>query len=731
MAGFGAPISGRFCAPNDIRRERNGAGLALWVVPSSQIYHDTLKRLRDRNDMYRIMLEHAVSRRIEVWEKGEINRLSPVRLNECLNILVVQLASTNRETREQLKFFRDSGGNIVQHFPPEDDFEAHRKLRERFPNLDMIENDPDGGRFLAATSVGNLVRLCRPVVILDEGHKATSALARKRIEDFNAAFIVELSATPPADANIVSKVTGQQLLDEEMIKLPLNIATSGARNPWDILTRVRDKREALAAKAAEHESRTGQNIRPLVLVQVERTRKAQRESGMIHAEHVREYLTQKLSVPQQAIAVKTAEDDGLEDINLPDVGCPIQWIITKSALQEGWDCPFAYIIVSLSSMASARAMTQLVGRVLRQPDQKRTDFSALNESYVYCLHQTSREIAAEVKKALQDEGYEGDAAGVVVDATPPELQRKGRVTRIRPEFSSLYTRPFEGKIYLPRFCVKHGKEYRALDYFEDLIGRLDVDQLAWLMASINFDFLSHKQLRRITGRVYERLIASELQLKDRLGLVKFIVREHVERFIQEQVDKQMEKVFDDLFDAKRILFYLECAECRFQIPEEIRIERTGPITPLTHDDGQRLEKSLFDFVESESRNQYERDIALVLDRQADVLWWYRNKVGEGNFAVQGYRKPKIYPDFVVQNKRTSEHHVLVLESKGKHLEGNPDTSYKRNVADYFDRAGKRVTWQQLGEPFKDHIFRFQVLDEAQPHGRDWQDELLDILQTSP
>jgi type III restriction enzyme len=63
-------------------RDRNGAGLVLWVVPSSQIYRDTLKRLRDRNDWYRLMLEYALSRRLEIWEKHEIARLSPGRLRE-------------------------------------------------------------------------------------------------------------------------------------------------------------------------------------------------------------------------------------------------------------------------------------------------------------------------------------------------------------------------------------------------------------------------------------------------------------------------------------------------------------------------------------------------------------------------------------------------------------------------------------------------------------------------
>ena len=73
--------------------------------------------------------------------------------------------------------------------------------------------------------------------------------------------------------------------------------------------------------------------------------------------------------------------------------------------------------------------------------------------------------------------------------------------------------------------------------------------------------------------------------------------------------------------------------------------------------------------------------------------------------------------------------MLVVESKGEHLEGNPDTNYKRNVAKFFTRAGKRVSWQKLGADFKDHVFRFQILDEAQEHGRNWQDVLNEMLTT--
>ena len=175
----------------------------------------------------------------------------PGQLAECLNVLLVKLPGTNRMDRESLKFFRDCGGNIVQHFPPEDEPEANRALKERISNLDMIEADERTGRWLAATSVGNLVRLYEPIVILDEGHKATSALARDTIEGFNPSMVVELTATPPEHANILCKVTGLELLNEEMIKLPINVANSRQATWKNCLTQAKEKRDSLASLAMQ------------------------------------------------------------------------------------------------------------------------------------------------------------------------------------------------------------------------------------------------------------------------------------------------------------------------------------------------------------------------------------------------------------------------------------------------------------------------------------------------
>ncbi|MEP7339409.1 MAG: DEAD/DEAH box helicase family protein [Acidobacteriota bacterium] len=756
-----------------ILKDRNGAGLVLWVVPSDQIYKDTLRRLRDRTDFYRESLEFAVSRRLEVWEKQDIARLTPGQMRNNLNILLLKLASTNRETKDQLKFFRDSGGNIVQHFPPEDAPGKHRELKQRVPNLDMLVENEAAGEFLIKTSLGNLVKLYEPPVILDEGHKATSNLARKTIEEFNASIVVELSATPHKEANILVRVGGRELLDEQMIKLPINVSNSNQKSWEDCLTQARDKREELARLAADNYRQTRKLIRPIVLVQVQRTGKDQRDAGLVHSEQVKEHLILKLGVPESAIAIKSSEKDDIEGIDLLAEGCPIEWIITKAALQEGWDCPFAYILVSLNNTGSQLSMTQLVGRVLRQPFTERTTFDELNQSYVFCLRRRASDIVKEVKKALEDEGYEGDAISVIDRTEEGEKKGEKVQTRMREEFRPYY-QPFEGKVYLPLFAVKNGKEYELLDYYRHLLSKVDVrkfdyraadwdmteslasvkdsvfqltiehalpqsvtereavileddDQVcSWLAASLPFEYYSFKQLRTVVSHVRECLYKANPELQGRLGLVKFIVREKLIGLINAETDRQTHAAFEALFDSKKLCFALECLEGRIEIPSEIELKSNRR---LVHDTGEQIQQSLFDIVPPNDFNEYEKAVALYLDRHPKVLWWYRNMVGQGQFYIQGHKRNRIYPDFVVQEGdkenggKKPVASVLVLESKGKHLKGNEDTNYKRSIADYFRKVGHKVTWQKLAEDFPDNRFRVYVLDEGDYQHNDWRVEL--------
>jgi len=171
-------------------------------------------------------------------------------------------------------------------------------------------------------------------------------------------------------------ITGVELNREEMIKLDLHVFNKASPDWKDTLLDSHKKLEELQIKAHEYEGQTGNHIRPICLIQVERTGAAQRGQGKIHSEDVREHLIQVIGIPPEEVAIKTSEKDELRDMD--DLGgllsrdCRIRYIITKQALQEGWDCAFAYVLAVLTNPGSKTALTQLVGRILRQPCARKT-----------------------------------------------------------------------------------------------------------------------------------------------------------------------------------------------------------------------------------------------------------------------------------------------------------------------------------------------------------------------
>jgi type III restriction enzyme len=76
--------------------------------------------------------------------------------------------------------------------------------------------------------------------------------------------------------------------------------------------------------------------------------------------------------PKVILPLRVSEKDDIEGIDLFANDCDIRYIITKQALQEGWDCSFAYVLTVLTNPSSATGITQLVGRILRQPFARKT-----------------------------------------------------------------------------------------------------------------------------------------------------------------------------------------------------------------------------------------------------------------------------------------------------------------------------------------------------------------------
>jgi type III restriction enzyme len=738
-------------------------GIVLWIVPTTQIYRQTLEALRNRDHPYRQVLDMASAGRTIISEK--VQRFSKLDVEQNLVVILLMLPSASRLNKEVLRIFKDNGG-FIDFFPPEDDLRGNKELLEKFPNLDYFGEDEGFFGRVAKTSLGNTLKTLKPIIIIDEGHKAYSALAQRTLRNFNPSIIVELSATPPEQSNVLVEIGGQELNREEMIKLDLHVFNKSSLKWQDVLREAVQRRNNLESKALEYEANTGIHIRPICLIQAERTGKEQRGTKYIHAEDVKDYLITQSGVAAEQVAIKSSEADDIEGIDLLNRGCPIRFVITKQALQEGWDCPFAYILTVLTNPNSQLSMTQLVGRILRQPYAKKTKTIELDESYVFCFKPRASDLLESIRRGFENEGL-GDIAGRVTidkdDTGLPETSLK--TVGYRDRFKH-----FEGKLYLPKFVIQENDSWRDINYETDLLRRID-----WNLVDLDYVFnlaldkkppvdrevvleLSDdkKEVIREKKRAFETLTAWQIdtvfmtrQLLDIVPnpwvaheicgkTVKPLAKRHgatvvsynlaflieeLRKHLENERDRLAEIVFRDLIAKKILWFFLIADKGGYKLPSRLRIK--SDTKRLVRADNSQLERSLFEEVPEEGMNKVEKSVAICLDEQQKLLWWYRN-LARQDYFIQGWKKNKIYPDFIFTDMSPSNVNdydsIYVIETKGLHLKGSEDTAYKTTIFDFCNSLGKQRDWRELNLEFKDKRIAFHVIYEDE-----WRNRINQIL----
>ena len=389
-----------------VRRLKIGTGFLLWIVPTKAIYTQTLNAFRDRDHPYRQILDRSSGDRVKLLEKDD--RWTKQDVENHLCVMLLMLPSANREkNKEFLKIFRDSSG-YDSFFPIEDDIRKHQALSEEHRDLETAKPDEPGqirGMFAAnpadrliKQSLFNVLKLLRPTVILDEAHKAYGSQKVENNREFVAAvnrlnprFVLELSATPQLGiSNILVNIPGTALKEEEMIKIPIQLRNF-PNSDWKwTLAKAKTERDKLEEAAKQFQHAENRYIRPIAVIRVDRTGKKQRDGVKVHAQDARDELIKVLGVPEEHIKVKSSEQDELAGVDLLSPFCPVRYIITKDALKEGWDCPFAYQLALLDNTTAQTAMTQLIGRVMRQPHARATNRPELDSCYIYCFNQRSR-----------------------------------------------------------------------------------------------------------------------------------------------------------------------------------------------------------------------------------------------------------------------------------------------------------------------------------------------------
>ena len=168
------------------------------------------------------------------------------------------------------------------------------------------------------------------------------------------------------------------------------------------------------------------------------------------------------------------------------------------------------------------------------------------------------------------------------------------------------------------------------------------------------------------------------------------------KYLTDERKRQEEQIFLDYLNNNRLqLAVSDDEKFGYKIPKNDVI--TVSRLPNTYSN------YLFDDVELETMNKLEQKVGQILDDQAKILWWFRNKASKGWYAIHGWKEYKIRPDFVAAKKKGKDEFELlyIIESKGEHLSGNPDTQYKKSVLDLMtkQRKDKKIYTYQAELPF--------------------------------
>ena len=281
--------------------------------------------------------------------------LTPSSVQENLSIFVLTYDALRIKKKEGRKVYQENG-NLAQFVP-------------YYADRDALIPDVD------ETALIQVLNQLSPVVIVDESHNAQSDLSVEMLRNLNPSFVLDLTATPKKNSNIISIVDARELKKENMVKLPVIIYNRRTKD--DVLIDAIQLRGQLETQAKVEMQNNGTYIRPIVLFQAQpRGKENAATFEKLKAELV------EMGIPKEQIAIKTSEINELRGIQLLAQDCPIRYIITVNALKEGWDCSFAYILATLANRTSQVDVEQIVGRVLRLPYARRHGQPLLNMAYV-------------------------------------------------------------------------------------------------------------------------------------------------------------------------------------------------------------------------------------------------------------------------------------------------------------------------------------------------------------
>ena len=379
--------------------DTNKTKAVIWLVPWSNLLQQTVNALSSPEHPYRQKLNALFNHKVEIYQKEDLlqgSNFNPTVVKEQLSIFVLSFASLRARNKEDRKVYQENGQ--LESFVPQ------------YANRKHLLDDVDD------TALINVIRSLHPVLVVDESHNAESDLSVDMLKNLNPSFILDLTATPKDNSNIVSLVPAIELKKEHMVKLPVIVYNN--HDKTEVINNALHLQRKLENLAIKQEKDGGKYIRPIVLFQAQPKTKNDNTTF----EKLKEQLL-SLGIPENQIKIKTANIDELKSIpDLQSKDCEVRYIITINALKEGWDCPFAYILASLADKSSAVDVEQILGRVLRQPYVQKHKAFQLNLSYVLTASAKFNDTLQSIVEGLKASGFSGNEHRVSDKMTEEEKQ---------------------------------------------------------------------------------------------------------------------------------------------------------------------------------------------------------------------------------------------------------------------------------------------------------------------
>jgi type III restriction enzyme len=180
--------------------------LVLLLVPTNAIRQQTLITLKDPDHPNRRVLDGAFNGRVLVHDIGDFSQIRPQDIRDKCVIVVGTMATLRVNSTDGRKVYAHNE-HLEPHFA---------RVSPHTPGLERLEDD-SGIKF----SFRNLLALARPLLLVDEAHNAQSPLSVEVMRRIAPACIIEFTATPASNSNILHSVSAAELKAEEMIKLPV------------------------------------------------------------------------------------------------------------------------------------------------------------------------------------------------------------------------------------------------------------------------------------------------------------------------------------------------------------------------------------------------------------------------------------------------------------------------------------------------------------------------------